>query len=62
MQTPDVQSNFTGFLSTVVEWMTSRLKSNRQGLAMTIIRGASKVFGGVGKYIVCEAFARAGKY
>lgn len=41
-------------------WLIGRKSSNRDGLAMHIIRNASKVFGGVGKYIVCEAFARAG--
>jgi hypothetical protein len=42
--------------------MTMRKRTKRNGLAMHVIRTgpASKVFGGVGKYIVNEAFARAG--
>lgn len=62
VQTADVHANFFGFLSDVVQWMTMRKWTKKNALAMHVIwtGPASKVFGGVGKYIVNEAFARAG--
>lgn len=45
-----------------MEWAESRQGSNRNGLAVNVIRKASTVFGGVGVYTVCDLFFRAGEY
>ena len=59
VQTAD---NLFGFLSDIAQWMTMRKWTKKNVLAMHVIRTgpASKVFSGVKKYIVNEAFARAG--
>lgn len=53
------------FLQSVVDWMYRRRQGQCQRwkvLAMNVIRAASDVFGGVGKYMVQELFFMAGMF
>lgn len=53
------------FLQCVVDWICRRREAHCQRwkvLAMNVIRNASDIFGGIGKYLVQELFFMAGNY
>ncbi|KAF7790440.1 hypothetical protein EIP86_001395 [Pleurotus ostreatoroseus] len=61
-QLPDVYTDYWSFLEAVANWIKARhkAKSSRSGLATTEIRGANRVFAGIGVYTVLELFFLAG--
>jgi hypothetical protein len=52
------------FLGIIADWIESRAKLKRNGLACSVLRGSAsnKVWGGVGVYTVSEIFFDAGKF
>ncbi|KAH9943886.1 hypothetical protein B0H21DRAFT_695074 [Amylocystis lapponica] len=63
IQHADVYHEYHAFLSAVATWIdTRRLSKNTKqlGLAVNAVRGANRVFGGIGVYTIIEVFYLAG--